>query len=63
MKCVCGYVYSRDWNFDTSAEDNIGDEKFDEILGSFHIREKFEYNDRSVYLYACPKCGTIHMSK
>ena len=63
IKCVCGYVYYRSvFNGDDHIEE--GDEPFEFIKGSFYIYDEWNNNEeRKVKLYACPKCGTIQMSK
>lgn len=53
MKCVCGHK--------TNEIDDKKSDKFIEIQGNYLIYE--HYTNKHVYLYACPKCGTIHMEK
>lgn len=55
MKCVCGYTYKIKHG-ETRKDPDVklaGDEDFIEIEGTFLT------SGRDVYLYACPKCGTI----
>lgn len=65
IKCVCGYRYIED-----SGNKNLDDmvkkimpkrmqKKFIRIKGSFHNSK----DDSEVFLFACPECGTVQMSK
>ena len=60
MECVCGYKYEIDWT-DNEGRVIKGDEEFIYIDCHVTIREDFE--DKKVYLHACPKCGTVKMTK
>jgi len=62
MKCICGYEHENGIGEDGEWNDFLkGDEEFINIENRFqrYIKGVNEY--REVYLYACPKCGTIKM--
>lgn len=61
-KCVCGYEYYRSV-FDDDDKKDTGNESFILIKGSYYIHERYRDNDeRKVFLYVCPECGTVQMS-
>ncbi len=57
-ECVCGYAYRRK----VLEEDDLGDEEFIQVEGSFTITREYE-STRKVRLYACPKCDTVQMNR
>ncbi len=61
MKCVCGYERLQSWQGPTDKE--IGEDDFILLETAVIKREKeysCGYDDKEeVYLYACPKCGTV----
>ena len=67
MKCVCGYERESGIGPDGKWNDNLkGNEDFITIRGStFKIwdRSRGYCNEVEVYLYACPKCGTVRMDR
>lgn len=57
---ACKYQRGTDWSIKPSVE--IGDVEFIEIIGAFRVRNDNHYNgDHEIELYACPKCGCVHM--
>lgn len=59
---ACGYREGFDYNIGYNKE-HIGDEKFKEINGHFTIMSDYAWGEHEtrVYLFACPKCGTVIM--
>lgn len=67
MKCVCGYYHLKKYQiedlddaFKEEAVKNNGEKEFI-ALNVTCTREGEYYSVRPIYLYACPKCGTIRM--
>jgi predicted nucleic-acid-binding Zn-ribbon protein len=57
MKCTaCDYS-------DTEFYEKTGMNEFILIRGHFFIEEGYYHEEKRVYLYACPKCDTVIMSK
>lgn len=64
MKCAaCNYKYD-EYNPETEQNESDDIERFEKIEGNFTIKKGY-YNNilDEVYLYSCPKCGTIKMVK
>lgn len=64
LNCVCGYVHED--KFCRDSDYVGGEDEFILIQGQFVIKDESSYRcppEREVYLYACPKCNTIQMSK
>jgi hypothetical protein len=66
MKCLCGYYYLKEWEienedivFQEELEKNNGEDEFIQIKGSFHTEQKYSGHLNEVYVFACPKCGTL----
>ncbi len=58
---ACGYAYAEKYNNDGYYEAVIGDEQFIELgLTTKKGNDYFE-TVREERLYACPKCGTVHI--
>lgn len=64
MKCVCGYEHEGGVDEKGNWNNYLkGDKEFIRITGStFKIPDDGSYH-REVYLFACPKCSTVKMSK
>lgn len=64
MKCVCGYEHESGIDDKGKYQDDlIGDEEFTKITGVVFKDETDFFNERKVYLFACPKCGTVRMER
>ena len=65
-KCEsCGYVYKVDETKIYKYErEIIGDEEFIQLAQTDIIKNPNEYNERieKTTLYACPKCGCVHIA-
>lgn len=63
MKCVCGYEHLQEPNLEWRKEEDPnfvnGDEDFHLITTPLYIG----YEDRRVYGYVCPKCGTVRIER
>lgn len=64
-KCEsCGYVYKVDLTKDNIYEKQIlGDEDFIELGQTDIVKDKGGWHQRieKITLYACPKCGCVHI--
>lgn len=57
---ACNYQQGTDWF--TTPITKVGNEEFIEIIGTFRVKnDGYSYGDYEVGLYACPKCGCVHM--
>ena len=65
MKCVCGYEYLTNFNWDKPnhpLEVVKGDKEFIEINGHFtRTTDDYYPHLEEVSLFACPKCNNIIM--
>jgi len=60
MKCVCGYEHTGGVDENGKYKDHlVGDKVFAKIEGSTFKRYLGMGETEEIYLYACPKCGTI----
>ncbi|MCR4434845.1 MAG: hypothetical protein QHH06_04845 [Clostridiales bacterium] len=64
MKCaVCNYRYKEP--DETSKDQKLvsdGEKEFIKVINSFHRKAEDGHLDE-VYLFACPKCGTVRLEK
>lgn len=64
MKCqACGYIYDRNFNFETKEDNKIGDAEFislDQIF-TYETEGNWHRITEKAYLYVCPKCKTVRM--
>jgi len=64
MKChACGYRYNEPDN--SSGEKKLitdGSDTFVKVINTFHRKTEDGSLDE-VYLFACPRCGTVRMEK
>lgn len=57
---ACNYQQGTDWS--TTPSTKVGYQKFINIIGTFRVKNiSYSYGDHPVELYACPKCGCVHM--
>lgn len=64
MKCLCGYEHESGLDDMGNWNDYLkGDEPFTRITGSTFMIPAGHYSTREVYLFACPKCSNVKMSK
>ena len=58
---ACNYQQGTDWV--TTPNIKFGDEEFINIIGTFRVKHdnNYSHGDHAVELYACPKCGCVHM--
>lgn len=58
---ACGYEYAEEYNRDGYYDAVIGDKDFIEL--GVTTRKGDDYYERvtETRLYACPKCGTVHI--
>ena len=58
---ACGYAYADEYNEDGYRQAVIGDEDFIEL--GLTTKKDNGYYERVIEerLYACPKCGTVHI--
>lgn len=64
MKCgACNYLYEEEWNReDSEMVIKEGDDEFITIHGVFLVDNSgWHKGKHEVYLFACPKCGTIRI--
>jgi hypothetical protein len=61
MKCICGYEHQSGFDDGEWKENIIGDERFIKVDGVIFMRDMHTNEEDRVYLYACPKCGTVRM--
>lgn len=54
---ACGYVYADRWT-EKGLEIIKGDDEFIELE---EVVKKGIYDNTLVKMYACPKCGTVHI--
>jgi hypothetical protein len=60
MKCLCGYEHESGLDKDANYKENLlGDEPFSRIQGSTFKKYLGMGETNEIYLYICPKCGTI----
>jgi hypothetical protein len=60
MKCLCGYEHESGLDEDANYKENLlGDEPFSRIQGSTFKKYLGMGETNEIYLYICPKCGTI----
>jgi len=65
MKCLCGYEHESGLDDKGNFQENLtGDKKFTLLSDRFHIDDVgFLKEEVRVYLWCCPKCSTVQMSK
>lgn len=59
MKCICGYENKDGFVNGEWVKNIIGDEEFIKIEGSTFKKSIGIFETKEIYLYACPKCGTV----
>lgn len=71
-KCVCGYEHKEQWELENELGNKseaeaafYKQEEFIEVIGTFMVNTKRSWGNDEVraYLYACPKCNTVQLSK
>ena len=58
---ACGYAYAEKYNDDGYYEAVIGDKEFIELGLTTKKSDDYHESVREERLYACPKCGTVHI--
>lgn len=58
---ACGYAYAGEFNKDGYYEAVIGDKDFIELGLTTKKSDGYFESVREERLYACPKCGTVHI--